>query len=152
MAHQLKGHVRVTQTRGEMANMVVLAAAIAVGVATGSSDLMRATAELGGVAASATMAPFSQAQETEADLTALEILEEADYDPRAALKVMDSLRAIRDKYGTGVTILSTHPSIESREEDIRKWLNSRSGRDYSCALITTQEFIRIREEYRLNPW
>ncbi len=152
MAHQLKGHVRMTQTRAEIGSILVLAAAIAVGAATGSSELMRATMNLGGVAAAASLAPFSRAEETEADLIGLEIVEAAGYDPREASKIMDSMKAIRDKYGTGVTILSTHPPVEAREEHIRRWLDARQTRDYSSALVTTQDFAAVRQQYRVSPW
>jgi len=151
MAHQLKGHLASTQTKSEIANVLVLAAAIAATAATGSADIGRAAMDVGNAATAVGMAPFSQAQETEADLIALDIMDAAGYDPREARSALDRVRTIADKYGSDLEIVSTHPRFESRQGQLAGWLESHP-QDYSKALKTTYEFESIRARYRLNPW
>lgn len=143
MAHQLKGDLAAEQSRQVTASIIVLAGALAAGI-FGGEAAARGAAQLGSVAAQAGLAPFSRDQEAGADLTALYILEAAGYDPRQALPVMDRLKSLRDKYGTPISILSTHPSPEARMAQIQEWLAARKDVDYSHALVTTQEFIELQ--------
>jgi|GEM_PF-5955096 len=150
MAHQLNGDVASEATRQAAASLVVIAGAIAAGV-FGGETAARQTMRLGSLAAEIGLAPFSREQEAQADILALYILETAGYDPRQAVPVMDRLVALRDKYGHPISILATHPGPEVRMAQVRQWLAARDSVDYSDSLVTTREFIEIRERFRAKP-
>ena len=153
MAHQLKGHVAVGQTRADIAGFLIMAAAIGAGVATGSPYMMRAIENIGGAAGQAALAPFSREQESEADLIAMDIIFfGAGYDPREAVKAMGRLKTVRDKYGGEISLLAQHPAIEDRERVLEQWLQAHPDQDYSRCLTTTQEYEAIRAGHRVSPW
>lgn len=60
--------------------------------------------------------PYSRTHETEADLIGLELMADAGFDPRASLTLWRKMAAAAD--GQPLEFLSTHPSNESRLEDL----------------------------------
>jgi predicted Zn-dependent protease len=65
--------------------------------------------------------PFGRSQESEADHIGLVLMAKAGYDPREAIDFWE--RMSRGKDGQGPPeFLSTHPSGETRREQIQEWL------------------------------
>ena len=60
--------------------------------------------------------PYSRTHETEADLIGLELMAKAGFDPRASLDLWRNMAAAGN--GQPLEFLSTHPSHESRLEDL----------------------------------
>lgn len=60
--------------------------------------------------------PYSRTHETEADLIGLELMARAGFDPRASLELWRNMAAASG--GQPLEFLSTHPSHESRLEDL----------------------------------
>ena len=60
--------------------------------------------------------PYSRTHEIEADLIGLELMADAGFDPRASLTLWRKMAAAAD--GQPLEFLSTHPSNESRLEDL----------------------------------
>lgn len=153
MAHQLKHHVAAATARAQTAAVLILAAAIAASAATGSSAAGQAVQAAGGGAASATLSHFSREEETEADALALRIIEAAGYDPRGevnALQVLDKLS--KEEGAQNSLLFATHPEAQTRLNEVRQQLAAQPNRDYSATLVTTQEFIEIRERCRPDAW
>jgi predicted Zn-dependent protease len=151
MAHQLLGHLARARQRAAVASAIILIGSLAAG-AFGGQLAAQGAAQLGSAAAGVGLAAFSREEEDVADLLALYIAEAAGYDPRQATGVMDRLTGLRDRYGSSLTVFSTHPSPEVRREQVRQWLSAHKEVDYSHALISTQEFAAIAAKYRTNAW
>jgi predicted Zn-dependent protease len=63
---------------------------------------------------------FSRSDETEADIVGLELAARAGYDPRAGISLWQKMAAASQ--GRPLEFLSTHPSGETRIEDIQRQL------------------------------
>jgi predicted Zn-dependent protease len=83
--------------------------------------------------------PYSRAHETEADLIGLELMAKAGFDPMASLDLWRNMAAAGG--GQPLEFLSTHPSHESRLDDLKAGMESaqklrqealRQGRRPSC--------------------
>ena len=66
--------------------------------------------------------PYSRYQEREADSGSLTLMAQAGYDPRAAVNVWEKMSAYQGSGNALSGMLSTHPSNQSRIEDLRKQL------------------------------
>jgi predicted Zn-dependent protease len=64
---------------------------------------------------------MSRAQEKDADIIAFNIMNEAGYDPRAALSAIQKSISFRDKYGATTAFLSRHPNPEIRLSEVQNW-------------------------------
>ncbi len=65
--------------------------------------------------------PFSRTMETEADTMGMELMARAGYNPEAAVNVWRKMSALNGG-GNSVAILSTHPSNDSRINDLQSHL------------------------------
>lgn len=65
--------------------------------------------------------PFSRKQESEADRIGLIYMARAGYDPREAVAFWERMSA-KSSGGQPPQFLSTHPSHDTRIEDLRKWM------------------------------
>ena len=83
--------------------------------------------------------PFSRAQESESDELGQDLMARAGFDPRAAITLWQNMA--RQGGGAPPEFLSTHPSHDTRIEDLRNNLKSaipiyeqakRQGRRPSC--------------------
>ncbi|MGF1452784.1 MAG: M48 family metallopeptidase, partial [Opitutales bacterium] len=123
MAHEIAhvvadhGGERVTQQLGVSA----IGAGLAVGL--GSSDVSPTTqqaimAAYGTGSQLGVLLPFSRTHESEADEIGLIYMAEAGYDPREAVAFWQNMKAAAGD-GAPPEFLSTHPSHDTRIEDLR---------------------------------
>lgn len=119
ISHALREHVRERMSRAKAQQLGLLGAAALVGISTKSSDNAVKTVALGGALATVAMTlPNSRTAEHEADQMGLELMARAGYNPNAAVTLWEKMNA---KGGAKPPeFLSTHPSNESRVNDIKR--------------------------------
>jgi predicted Zn-dependent protease len=110
IAHALREHSRERLSRAYVEQ--ALLAGIAIG--TGAGDASMALAQQ--VSAVTFTLPHSRDQEAEADRIGLELMARAGYDPNAAVKLWEKMSKLG---GGGPEFLSTHPSSDSRIQDLQ---------------------------------
>jgi len=118
IAHVIARHgaERMSQGLAQQLGAEVLGAAVG---GSASGNLVLAAYGLGtqlGV-----MLPYSRTQESEADHIGLILMAEAGYDPNAAPEFWKRM-ARASSGGGSPEFLSTHPSHDTREQQIREWL------------------------------
>jgi predicted Zn-dependent protease len=64
--------------------------------------------------------PFGRSQESEADRIGLTLMAKAGYDPRASLAVWERME--EKSKGAPPEFLSTHPSYETRTQNLKRWI------------------------------
>lgn len=128
VAHATKRHGKQRYARaikGNIAGMVIGAASTVGGQIWCKSDSCKMLTGLGGAAAGFAVAffdrKFSRADETEADKIGQKYMARAGYHPAEAEKLWVRMA---DSGGSKAPLefLSTHPSDETRRENLRKWL------------------------------
>lgn len=119
ISHALREHVRERMSRAKAQQLGLLGAAALVGISTKSSDNAVKTVALGGALATVALTlPNSRTAEHEADEMGLELMARAGYNPNAAVTLWEKMNA---KGGAKPPeFLSTHPSNESRVNDIKR--------------------------------
>lgn len=110
IAHALREHSRERLSR-TYAEQIALAG---IAVATGAGQETMALASQ--VSAVTFTLPHSREQEAEADRMGLELMARAGYDPNAAVSLWEKMSKLG---GGGPEFLSTHPSGESRIQDLK---------------------------------
>jgi len=110
IAHALREHSRERLSRA-YAEQIALAG---IAVATGAGEQTMALASQ--VSAVTFTLPHSREQEAEADRMGLELMARAGYDPNAAVSLWEKMSKLG---GGGPEFLSTHPSGQSRIQDLR---------------------------------
>lgn len=120
MAHALQEHGKSDKTFSTVTGVLAQVGSIALqtqGIQTnyGGVDLVGTLADLG------LNKPFSRSQETEADEVGLMLMAEAGYNPEVAPKVWQKMSQATGSSGGGLaSILSTHPSNASRQENLAR--------------------------------
>jgi predicted Zn-dependent protease len=102
-------------------------AALGVGAAVAGGPNMRSyapitIAALGAGASVGYLLPMSRTQESEADHIGLVLMALAGYDPREAIGLWQRMAAANAGKKGGSEWLSTHPSDQTRLNDIRAWV------------------------------
>lgn len=151
MAHQMKRHAAVTETRALIPMILVEGGAIAASIKAGP-QAGRTAEELGQMAVEAGLAPFTRAQERDADRIAITMLYSAGYDPREAVKVFERMKSEQAKRGGSITIISSHPIPDARIEAAREWLATYGPGISPNSIVTTRDYATIRATYRGNRW
>ncbi len=64
--------------------------------------------------------PFGRSQESEADHVGLILMAKAGYDPRVSLEMWERME--RNEHGGPPEYLSTHPSYDTRTQQLRAWM------------------------------
>ena len=119
ISHALREHGRERMSEAYAQQIGLLGLAAIVGVTTNNSNNAAATAQVGAaVAGVALTLPHSREQEREADRMGLELAARAGYDPNAAISLWRKMGANAGKKPP--EWLSTHPSDESRINDLQK--------------------------------
>ena len=115
IAHALREHSRERVSSAYGQQLVLSLGAAAVGAGDDAIKLADAIAQV------TFQLPHSREQESEADLIGLELMARAGYDPQAAISVWEKMTADSSSGGPP-EFLSTHPSGQSRIDDLRAQL------------------------------
>ncbi len=111
IAHALREHARERASEQQAAGLVIGVGAALLGVGSIGSDLGQMAYRV------AVGMPNSRAHETEADRIGVELAARAGYDPRAAIVLWQKM-AKASGGGGSPQFLSTHPSAETRQQDL----------------------------------
>jgi predicted Zn-dependent protease len=127
VTHALARHGAERMSQGELTN----AALQAVGAAAGASGMnpvlsQGAMAALGAGAQVGVLLPFSRAHESEADYIGILLAADAGYDPRESVSLWQRMEQMSQGGGPS-EFLSTHPSNETRIDQLKKWLPEAMG-------------------------
>lgn len=127
VTHALARHGAERMSQGELTN----AALQAVGAAAGASGMnpvlsQGAMAALGAGAQVGVLLPFSRAHESEADYIGILLAADAGYDPRESVSLWQRMEQLSQGGGPS-EFLSTHPSNETRIDQLKKWLPEAMG-------------------------
>jgi len=110
VAH-VTGQHAVERVNRELTTRVgLIGATAALGGSQGTYDLMRIGARLG------LSLPYGRGQEREADITGLNLMAAAGFDPRASVQLWKNMGKARE--GRPPEFLSTHPSSGSRIDEL----------------------------------
>jgi predicted Zn-dependent protease len=110
MAHALREHSRERISRLRAQQIALAGVAAVTGAGEGAVGLANQVASV------TFQLPHSREQESEADTIGLELMARAGYDPNAAVSVWKKMMAANQ--GGTPQILSTHPSPQTRIEDL----------------------------------
>ncbi len=128
VAHATEKHGKERYARAVKGNLIGIAAAgaaIVGGQLLCKSETCRTLTGLGGAAAGFAVAffdrKFSRSDETEADQVGQIYMARAGYDPAEAPKVWERMAKSSDGKAPP-EFMSTHPSNERRQGDLRRWL------------------------------
>lgn len=116
MAHALREHGRDQLSKQRLGDVVTAGASILSSV-LGYGDL---GGQLASGATQLTLLKFSRNDESEADAIGLDLAARAGFDPRAGLTLWQKMAAAAS--GAQPQFLSTHPSDQSRIDEIRRRL------------------------------
>ena len=111
IAHALREHARERASEQQAAGLVIGVGGALLGVGSIGSDLGQMAYKV------AVGMPNSRAHETEADRIGVELAARAGYDPRAAIVLWQKM-AKASGGGGSPQFLSTHPSAETRQQDL----------------------------------
>ena len=114
VVHALARHGAERMSTTTVANVGLQVASIALGMGSASSQLAMQALGIG------VLLPFSRSHESEADYIGLLLAAQAGYDPREAVHLWE--RMAQASKGAPPEFLSTHPSNETRIQDLQKWM------------------------------
>ena len=108
---------------GERISQSMITAGILAGAAISTRDNKNRGWILAGlgVGAGLTIKAYGRGHETEADRFGLMLAARAGYNPEAGIKVWQRMAKL-SKGSSGPTFLSTHPSHDTRIENMQKWM------------------------------
>jgi len=113
IAHALREHARERASQAMVTNIGVSVLGAALGVGQMGTDL------IGSVAKVTFELPNSREHEIEADRIGVELAARGGYDPRAAISLWQKMG--KASSGQPPQWLSTHPSSESRQQDLAQY-------------------------------
>ncbi len=114
VVHALARHGAERMSTTTVANVGFQVASIALGMGPASSQLAMQALGVG------ILLPFSRSHESEADYIGLLLAAQAGYDPREAVHLWE--RMAQSSQGAPPEFLSTHPSNETRIQDLQQWM------------------------------
>jgi predicted Zn-dependent protease len=128
MAHEI-AHVLARHGSERMSqNLIANLGGTVLGAALGGGPSTQAVLTADGLGTQfGVLLPFNRTQEAEADRIGLMLMARAGYDPRAALDFWQRMERARER-GAPPELLSTHPSHETRIDEIRRFLPQASAR------------------------
>lgn len=124
VAHAIYRHANQRATRAAAASAAVqLGGSVLAGGSNGAVSADQVSA-LGSVAANlGVVLPYSRNAELEADLTGVDYMHGAGYDPRAAIRLWEVMEA--NGSARTADFLSTHPNPATRRERIRQYIQQK---------------------------
>lgn len=121
VAHAIARHGGERISTGLLAQLGMMALDVGLAMKNQDPQMTRALLTAYGAAAQVgVILPFSRKQESEADRIGLTYMAKAGYDPEEALQFWERMSKIEKQKAP--EFLSTHPSDETRIEQIAKWL------------------------------
>lgn len=123
VGHVLASHAneRMSEQFATQGGLSVLSAFLGGSAATGNSRAIMSALGVG--AQVGILLPFSRAQESEADRIGLELMAQAGFDPRAAIKLWENMAAAANGPEPS-PFLSTHPSNQKRINALRAHMDT----------------------------
>ena len=122
VVHALARHGAERMSQGQLTNMGLQVLGTAAGMGTGSQELGQLTmAALGAGAQVGVLLPFSRKHESEADYIGILLAADAGYDPRESVALWERMAQMSGG-GAPAEFMSTHPSNETRIEQLKKWM------------------------------
>lgn len=127
VTHALARHGAERISEGELTNATLQAIGAAAG-ASGMNPMLSqgAMAALGAGAQVGVLLPFSRAHESEADYIGILLAADAGYDPRESVSLWERMEQL-SRGGGPSEFLSTHPSNETRIDQLKKWMPEAMG-------------------------
>jgi len=149
LGHEI-GHVTARHANERMGDQLIWGIGGAIGGAILGGVIGRDTesagigAAAGGTIGSVVALSYSRDQEIEADRLGMRYMERIKYDPSAAIEVQEILKREAEKHGSRPPeILSTHPSSETRINELRKRLDK-----YYQHTFNNPEYVKNPERYQ----
>ncbi len=122
VVHALARHGAERMSQGQVANTVLQVAGAAIGMSSKNPALGQATmAALGAGAQVGVLLPFSRKHESEADYVGILLAADAGYDPRESVALWERMGQASGGGGQS-EFLSTHPSHDTRIEQLKEWM------------------------------
>lgn len=122
VVHALARHGAERMSQGQLTNATLQVVGAAAGAASGGGMLGQAAmAALGVGAQVGVLLPFSRKHESEADYIGILLAADAGYDPREAVALWERMGQMSGG-GAAAEFMSTHPSHETRIEQLKKWM------------------------------
>ena len=122
VVHALARHGAERMSQGQLANAALQAAGAAAGAAGGGGMMSQAAmAALGAGAQVGVLLPFSRKHESEADYIGILLAADAGYDPRESVSLWERMGQLSQGGGPS-EFLSTHPSHETRIDQLKEWM------------------------------
>lgn len=125
IAHAILRHGAEKMSRVQVQNMAIVGVGAAVGASTENEQMSQMAVALGALAAQGfVQLPHSRAMELEADDVGTLYMARAGYDPRAAVRLWEKMKAMKDGSGGQPAWLSTHPTDDQRIKRLEDKMSS----------------------------
>jgi predicted Zn-dependent protease len=122
VVHALARHGAERMSQGQLTNATLQVVGAAAGAAGGGGMLGQAAmAALGVGAQVGVLLPFSRKHESEADYIGILLAADAGYDPRESVALWERMGQTTGG-GAPSEFMSTHPSHDTRIEQLKKWM------------------------------
>lgn len=122
VVHALARHGAERMSQGQVANVGLQVVGAAIGMSGGNPMLGQATmAALGLGAQVGVLLPFSRKHESEADYVGILLAADAGYDPRESVALWERMAQLSTGGGPA-EFLSTHPSHDTRIDQLKEWM------------------------------
>lgn len=122
VVHALARHGAERMSQGQLTNAGLQVIGVAAGAAGGGGMLgQSAMAALGVGAQVGVLLPFSRKHESEADYIGILLAADAGYDPRESVALWERMGQMSGGGGPS-EFMSTHPSHETRIDQLKKWM------------------------------
>ena len=126
VVHALARHGAERMSQGQLTNAALQAAGVAVGASDGGMMSQAAMAALGAGAQVGVLLPFSRKHESEADYIGILLAADAGYDPRESVSLWERMGQLSGGGGPS-EFMSTHPSNETRVDQLKQWMPEAMG-------------------------
>jgi predicted Zn-dependent protease len=122
VVHALARHGAERMSQGQLTSAALQVAGAAAGASGMNPLLSQGTmAALGAGAQVGVLLPFSRKHESEADYIGILLAADAGYDPRESVALWERMAQMSGGGGPA-EFMSTHPSNETRIDQLKKWL------------------------------
>jgi len=144
LGHEM-GHVIERHTAEQMAKSQ-LGQTMVVAVGAASSDQWRSPYMIAAFVNQIIQLRYGRQDESEADSWGIRLMEEAHFDPKVLITVMEILKASSHK-GQGPEIFQTHPNPDLRIKEIREYLTKHPSPAQVSSGQTLQELYSKQISY-----